>query len=87
MSPDLIRRFVGARTIETVPRMTETRAHRGLAVSEPRNERGRGGCELGGPKRGGGITPLSHPLCVAPGTTTVFCDEGWTDVTSRELTP
>lgn len=66
-------------------RMTETRAHRGLAVGT-RDERGRGGCERGeGGERKGGITPL--PLCVAPGTTTVFCDERWTDVTSRELTP
>lgn len=47
MSPDLIRRFVGARAIETVPRMTETRAHRGLAVGT-RDERGRGGYERGG---------------------------------------
>lgn len=86
MSPDLIRRFVGARAIETVPRMTETRAHRGLAVGT-RDERGRGGYERGGGglRKGRRNTPLS--LYVAAGTTTVFCDEGWTDVTSRELTP
>lgn len=82
MSPDLIRRFVGARAIETVPRMIETRAHRGLVV-ETRDEGDRDGYERGACERGGGI--LSR--CVAAGTTTVFCDEGWTDVTSRELTP
>lgn len=32
-----------------------------------------------------GYSSLS--LCVAPRITTMFCDEGWTDVTSQELTP
>jgi len=52
MSLDLIRRFVGAQAIETVPRMTETRAYSGLAVGT-RDERGRGGLRTGA-ERGGG---------------------------------
>lgn len=96
MSSDLIRRFAGAlersKPYTCAPRMTETRVgcweYRFAAVGSMGMEVGtQQGGESGYEGKRGVLLSVLPCCCVTPSTTTVFCDEGWTDVTSRELTP